>query len=264
MDDNILPMDDGHLYCEVCGQGSPIILAHGFSFDRTSWDLNISALKKKHTVYSYDLRGFGKSSKPTKAYSHTKDLHQLIKKLEIKKPILMGLSLGANVILEYASLNINDISGLILASPGLPGMPWKGERPTDLVARHALEKGVEAGKEKWLELPLFQSVHYNPAAYKAIKDMVDNYSGWHWENKNPVIWESGLDKKCKDISAKTLIISGGADLKGYRDIALFLSQKIPSAELMICDEVGHMLNIEQPDFFSKTVCDFTTRLEIEL
>ena len=44
------------------GKGElPILFLHGFPFDKSSWQLQLEALKETNRVLAYDIRGFGKS-----------------------------------------------------------------------------------------------------------------------------------------------------------------------------------------------------------
>ena len=56
---------DVDLYYEDHGQGSPVVLIHGYPLDGKSWELQIPALLEAgHRVIIYDRRGFGQSSQP--------------------------------------------------------------------------------------------------------------------------------------------------------------------------------------------------------
>ena len=67
------------LYYETAGEGDPVILIHGYGGDRRDWDYLFRPLAEQHQVVRYDLRGFGKSDRPTtEPYSHVEDLKALM------------------------------------------------------------------------------------------------------------------------------------------------------------------------------------------
>jgi pimeloyl-ACP methyl ester carboxylesterase len=69
---------------EIAGDGPPVVLIHGFSFDMRSWDGQFAAFSERHTVLRHDLRGFGRSSLPTaEPYSHLDDLAALMHALPL-------------------------------------------------------------------------------------------------------------------------------------------------------------------------------------
>jgi pimeloyl-ACP methyl ester carboxylesterase len=60
-----IPVADGvHLDALVGGQGSPLVLLHGFPQTRLMWRHVAADLAGEHTVICPDLRGYGASSKP--------------------------------------------------------------------------------------------------------------------------------------------------------------------------------------------------------
>jgi hypothetical protein len=42
--------------------------------------------------------------------------------------------------------------------------------------------GIEAAKHLWLNAPLFAPALENPQVVVRLKQMVTDYSGWHWVN----------------------------------------------------------------------------------
>lgn len=89
------------------GSGEDIVLLHG-------WGQNIEMMKplgdcfpdKKVTII--DFPGFGESSEPESSltiYDYVEILEEVLNKLEIKKPIIMGHSFGGRVAILYASRN---------------------------------------------------------------------------------------------------------------------------------------------------------------
>ena len=90
------------------GEGSDIILLHG-------WGQNIEMMKplgdplsKNHRITILDFPGFGDSEEPKEPWS-IKDyallIEYLVKELKIKKPIVMGHSFGGRVAIKYSSNN---------------------------------------------------------------------------------------------------------------------------------------------------------------
>ena len=237
------------------GSGPAVVFLHGFSFDHRQWAPQIEHFRKSHRCIAYDLRGFGRSAPPNGPYDHVLDLHAMIESLDLEAPVIVGLSLGANIAMSYAARYPQAISKLVLASSGLPGFEWQEERPPEAAKAYADVHGAEATKAFWLNHPLFASLQDYPEAAAAVADMVADYSGWHWENADPrVVNPPGQDPDA--VTVPTLVMRGGRDARGYRDIAAVLADNIRNASLATFDEAGHMLNLELPDRFNRVLAEF--------
>ena len=63
------------LYYEDHGSGKPVVLIHGYPLSGASWEKQIAVLLAAgHRVITYDRRGFGKSSQPTRVTTTTPSL----------------------------------------------------------------------------------------------------------------------------------------------------------------------------------------------
>lgn len=256
----MVDIGSGRLWTRDEGSGPTVIFLHGFSFDHRQWAPQIERFRERHRCIAYDLRGFGRSAPSTASYDHVLDLHALIESLGLEAPVLVGLSLGANIAMSYAARYPQVPSKLVLASSGLPGFEWQEERPPDAAKAYADAHGAEATKAFWLHHPLFASLEDYPEAAAAVSEMVTDYSGWHWENADPrVVSPPGQDPDA--VVTPTLVIRGGRDARGYRDIGALLAEKIRNASLVTFDEAGHMVNMEQPDRFNAVLADFLATKE---
>src|ERR1700730_13687186 len=55
------PCGDGHIVWRRWGEGSPVVLMHGGSGAWSHWIRNIGPLSTRHTVWAFDIPGFGES-----------------------------------------------------------------------------------------------------------------------------------------------------------------------------------------------------------
>lgn len=241
-----------NLNYQVGGQGTPVIFVHGFSLDSRMWQPQIEHFTKTHQVITYDMRGFGKSPLPDGSYNHAEDLHNLINELKIQKVHLVGLSLGGEVAIDYTLTYPETILSLTLADTSLGGysstVDWRV---------YAKEQGIEQAKQNWLNHSVFSSAKDKSVVFVTLKELVSNYSGWHWLNDDPRIKLNppAIDR-LGEIRVPTQIILGELDLAYYHDIAKILVERIANAQLHKIANSGHMVNLEQPDTFNKLLTDF--------
>jgi pimeloyl-ACP methyl ester carboxylesterase len=245
----------GELAWEAVGAGAPVILLHGFSFDLGMWDRQVPELARAHRVFRYDLRGFGRSSLPSGPYSHVEDVLALMDLWSVGSATLIGLSLGANIALELAAFHPERVERMVLASPGLPGHVWTGDRPPDAAARIARADGADAAKAFWMSHLMFESVLKSEAAGD-FAAMLDRYHGWHWRNADPRAPAADLAQRLSGIAAPTLVVSGGQDIEDYRQIARRVAAEIPGAVLEVLVRAGHVMPLEAPDRFNALLAGF--------
>jgi len=93
-------------YLEL-GEGQPMVLVHGWSQSGLQWYNQIEEFSKTHRVLALDLRGHGESSKIDygyRVYRLAKDVREFMIGLGLEPAIMMGHSLGCNILWAYWDL----------------------------------------------------------------------------------------------------------------------------------------------------------------
>ncbi len=248
------------LYCEVAGSGPAVVLLHGFTLNTRMWDEQFMPLAQQFQVIRYDLRGFGRSAVPTgEPYSHVDDLRALLDRLEIGQASLVGLSKGGVVALDCALTDPARVRALVLIDKVLGDFPWsaEGSARDALVWQRAREGGIPAAKESWLTHPIFAPALRQPAVAARLKQILDDYSGWHFVNANP---ERSLEppaaQRLVELKAPVLALVGELDVPDFRAITEVVVRDVPSTRKIIVPGVGHMANMEAPDLVLHLISDF--------
>jgi non-heme chloroperoxidase len=114
---DFLEMEDGvKIKYEINGSGKAVILIHGWTGGTGNWMYQVPELSKHFKVITYDQRGHGESGKPEKNLNLNwlaRDLKTIMQKLNLKKPVAVGHSMGAAVLFEYVKVyGDQDFSGL--------------------------------------------------------------------------------------------------------------------------------------------------------
>ena len=129
------------LFTEEKGQGVPIVFIHGNSFDHSVWIKQFSDSRlNRFRLISYDLRGHGKSvhfnsaAKYKDQYSlslHAEDLGEILKQKKLDNAIVVGWSLGGNIILHYLGASKNPPFGkaVIFGAPPSFGLSMDNSYP---------------------------------------------------------------------------------------------------------------------------------------
>jgi len=120
-----LTRDGVKLFFEEAGSGNPpILLVHGWTCDHTYMEPQFEHLRRTHRVVAVDLRGHGLSDKPQQDYTmrtFADDLAWLCGQLGLKKPVVIGHSMGGVIALELAA-QFPEVAGAVvtLDSPIVP------------------------------------------------------------------------------------------------------------------------------------------------
>ena len=107
-------------YAEGPPTGPPVVLLHGSSSRRQTWDTVIEALAPAWKVYSLDARGHGKSGRATTGYrfvDFSRDLTAFLRHRVGEPSVLVGHSLGAMTSIKTAADAPEHVRGLVLEEP---------------------------------------------------------------------------------------------------------------------------------------------------
>ena len=104
-----------------------IVLLHGWGQNIEMMQMLGEPFKNENRIIIVDFPGFGLSPEPKRVMDvndYTILIEELLKKLKVKNPILIGHSFGGRVSVKFASRN--DVKKVILLSPALRGHDKKG------------------------------------------------------------------------------------------------------------------------------------------
>lgn len=114
------PIFKASVYMQTIGnpENPAVVLVHGLGDEAsTIWESTIERLKNEYFVVTFDLPGFGQSTKSNELYSplnYAKFIH-FVAQTYVKKPFhLVGHSMGGAIALKYTSMYSSDVASLVL------------------------------------------------------------------------------------------------------------------------------------------------------
>jgi len=133
----MIPTNSTHIYTRFGGSGPAVVLLHGYGETGDMWAPLASILATDHTVIVPDLRGMGKSERPSGGYDKKNQGHDIagvLAKLGVEHADLVthdiGNMVGYALAAEYPGL----IAKFIIMDAPLPGVgPWD-----QIIRDHAL------------------------------------------------------------------------------------------------------------------------------
>jgi pimeloyl-ACP methyl ester carboxylesterase len=166
-----------HLHYQRVGEGPDLVLIHGLTGNLAIWFLKIVPLLRRHfRVLTYDLRGHGYSDMPPTGYTTddmANDLKELLEALDIRRPVLVGHSYGADAALSLALQHPEMVDRVVAIEAGLSCLislrkreDWEGWRYwADALERFGIPVPPErrADPDYMLRLSLQVPKLYGPA-----------------------------------------------------------------------------------------------------
>lgn len=236
---------------DVEGQGSPIILMHGWGCQASTLNSIARIAAEQHTIYNIDFPGFGGSDEPAEIWGvedYTRMLEEFVTKLGIKRPALLGHSFGGRVGILYSSRN--DIDKLILVDAA-------GVKPRRTLKYYAKVYSFKAGKRLW------QLILGKERAEKRIERMRKSRASADYGAASPkmrAILSKVVNEDLKPvmprIKAPTLLIWGENDTATPMRDARIMEKLIPDAGLVSFPGCGHYSFLDNPYQFAAVLRSF--------
>lgn len=251
------------------GEGSrPLVLLHGFTGNRTSFDHLRPLLGSSVRAIAVDLPGHGETPLPSKpgreGFLETVDaLVALLDELELPSVDLLGYSQGARVALAAAVRAPQRLSRLILES-GSPGLHRRQERAArresdTQLASFLRTRGVDAFVERWEALPLFEGLRNLPAPQaeslreRRLTCTVEGLAGalaCLGTGEQPDFWPALHRQR-----VPTLLLTGEKDTK-FTELARKMASELPVVWRHAFAGCGHAPHLEAPEAYAGEVLSF--------
>ncbi|MBI1730381.1 alpha/beta fold hydrolase [Candidatus Acetothermia bacterium] len=258
----------------VKGDGSPIILLHGFASYGYSWRHNIDALAESHCVYALDMPGFGLSDKPAKHdYSLSAQagfVLAFMDAMHLDRVALAGNSMGGGVALEFAVRFPERLSGLIIiSSVGLrpDRLPrWIRKMAAQLVKGGSLSGLFVPGPKRlrWI----MEYLYHDPSKIETqdIKAFLLPMQTSEFRQALCAMIET-LHLELADvdriemIKIPTLVLWGQEDRVLSPAHAFQFSSVLQNSQMKIISNAGHALIQEQPRIVNEQMVQFLKQID---
>ena len=240
------------------GAGTPLLLVHGLGMSSALWGNQIPAFEQRFTTYALDLRGFGRSSKPSYAGAYAidelaRDVASVIQQLDIAPCHILGTSMGGFVALSLAIAQPQLCNKLVLCHTA-PRMSIPANVLTTrlhALARMSLAEYAPIVCEQALGVNASRSLH------DWLSRMIeDNDKRAYTQVLSEGLSDFDVTDNLAHIAHSTLVITGEDDrvlpASGGREIAAAIEQ----AQLVEIAGVGHISYAERPEAFNAAVLDF--------
>jgi pimeloyl-ACP methyl ester carboxylesterase len=248
------------------GSGPPVVLLHGYPFNRSMWREQAESLSASNRVITPDLRGLGETSASADAttmYEMAEDVAALLDKLEIRRVITGGLSMGGYVALAFYRRFPLRVRALLLADTRPQADTEEARRSRAEQEKIILRDGMEAIADSFLTKVLAPATLSERAEVVArVRRMITTT-----DPQGAVAALRAMAARpdhtdfLPTIFPPTLIMVGSQDKLTPPADAELMHREIRGARLHIIDGAAHLSNIERPAEFNRALADFLQTLQ---
>ena len=243
------------------GSGRPVVLIHGYPFNRALWTEQVRALSDTNRVIAPDLRGFGDSA----AFPETSTMNRLaadvallMDHLEIPRATIGGLSMGGYVALAFYKQFASRVRALVLADTREQADTVEATHTRAQQAEKALSEGMAGIADAMLpKLLTPETVSRRPEIVKFVRDMM-----LQTKPEGAAAALLGMAERedqtelLPKITVPTLIVVGAEDAITPVSDSERMHKAIGNSRLVVLDHAGHVSNLEQVQQFNDELLHF--------
>ena len=269
-----------HVYLryQLIGDGpNTVVLLHHHMASLEAWDEVIPYIASKNrTILRYDMRGAGLSAKVRHHVTMaemTADLDALLARTGVKLPVvLVGDTLGATVLMQYAAEHPDKVAGVVALSPTAhkDPQPKSMEKYPDPLAPGAAiptlapgsdptdPKAIHTGRVKQLNMAYPEELRTDPRRFSRFYGIFMSGDPMSSVLTMRMVYSVGFKDVLPRIKAPVLMAGGTLFVKpmaGYRE----LTALIPNAEFVEL-RTGHFASIQSPELVGPLVQSFLVKL----
>jgi len=238
--------DGVRLHSLVFGDGPiDIVVLPGITSPTPTWAFVARWLQDLGRVIVMDVRGRGLSDAPDDGYQLTdyvNDTVSVCQALNVKRPVILGHSMGARIGAAFGAANPGAASAYLLLDPPMTGpgrpypTPWASfQQQLDAGITGTTVEEVRAFYPRWSEDELQIRVDWLATCYpRAIKETYDAFEVELFETSWAML----------DIQP-TLVYGGASPVVTPADLAR-LRDLQPLSTLLAVDGAGHMIPWDEP------------------
>jgi pimeloyl-ACP methyl ester carboxylesterase len=273
-----LEISDLQVHYKMTGEGEPaFVLLHGFGASVFSWREVMEPLGTMGTVVAFDRPAFGLTERPLSwergdnpytPEAQVTLVGGLMGALGIDDAILVGNSAGGTVAIRTALAHPERVRALVLADAavyeggGAPGWirPLLDTRQMDrlgpLLARQISRRGDAFLESAWQDP---SKITPQVLTGYRVPLRAQNWDRALWE-LTKASYQQDLVDRIPDLAIHSLVITGGDDRIVPVESSVRLAEQLPSAELVVIPNCGHLPQEECPQPFLEAVTAFVEGL----
>jgi len=266
--------DGVKLYYEQTGKGTPVVFVHELAGDYRSWEPQMRCFGRRYRCIAFNARGYPPSDVPRARAKYSQqivadDVADVMRGLKLRKAHLVGSAMGSNTVLHCGLRHPRMTRSLTAINAGIGSDGDKRaqfERDIETQARRIETLGLEeAFRDHRVGPSRVQFQNKDPRGFEEFARRTVELSATGYAHtfrgvlgKRPPLYS--LEKDLRRLKVPLLLVTGDEDDKCLEP-GLFIKRACPSAALAVVPWSGHLINLEEPDFFNRLLLDFLTLVD---
>ena len=240
---------------------TPLVFINSLGSDLRIWDGLIANFTERFALVRYDQRGHGLSDCPPGPYTlhdHTDDLAGLLAQLQAPPAILIGVSVGGLIALDFAHQYPERVRALVLCDTGakIGTAAYWAERST-AVRQGGLAPLAPMILARWFSSTFAATA---PAAYRGYANMLTRTPIEGYAATCDALRDADLRDVVQRINIPALVLCGEEDLATPPSLGRELAAALPNAHFALIPKAGHLPSLEQPQAVAVAIQHFLEEL----
>lgn len=248
------------------GEGPPLVLVHGWSMSGRVWTFQ-QELSEEFRLIVPDLRGHGRSGSPAVGYDLgdlAGDLVALFERLDLTHAVLLGWSLGAQVVLAAFPAIRKRLAGLVLVG-GTPRFTVTEGYPFGLPANEPRGMGLRMKRDFNRTMgEFFRSMFAEGELSREQENRIAREIVMGGRLPEPDVAAQILDTLAKadlravlpSVDVPVLLIHGSADTICPPAASRYMAEQLSWSKLEIMEGAGHAPFLASPTQFTNILKNF--------
>lgn len=232
---------------QECGSGEPVVLVHGLSGSTLWWSRNIAALAQRYRVITLDLPGFGSLRRHGDRFaleSAALWLRAFLAAAGVRRPYLIGHSMGGYICLRLAAEEPQLVRRLVLAAPA--GVPLAASVFGEVVP---LVGAVRYAAPSFLPVLAYDALRAGPRTlWSAARDII----------------RLNVGDELRSVRAPVLLVWGDRDRLVPPVNGEVLLKRLPNARLVVLPGAGHVAMYDRAAEFNSITLAFLAGEEVDV
>ncbi len=237
--------------------GAPLVFINSLGTDLRIWAGVVPFFTAHHPVIRFDKRGHGLSDCPPGPYTISAladDLSGLLDYLHLEAVILIGVSIGGMIALDFAGRRPERVKALVLCDTGPKiGTTQAWNERIEAIRQNGMASLAETILGRWFSAGF---ISQQPARYRGYYNMLTRMPAEGYTAACEAIREADLSAVVGSIAAPALVVGGMEDLATPPDLVRSLVEALPQAQLELLPGVAHLPSIEQPALLAARIQQF--------